>query len=66
MPVTLPLTSERNLTPSVTGASLLHAIAGTVELLQMEVPFPAAAGVFTVSGELKGEASPAASYAETV
>ena len=38
MPLTLPLTSERNLTPRVTGASLFHGIAGTVEVLQIEVP----------------------------
>src|SRR5436309_326259 len=38
MPVTLPFTSERNLTPRVTGTSLFHGIAGTVEVLQIEVP----------------------------
>ncbi len=38
MPVIVPLTSDRNFTPSVTGESLCHGVPGTAEGPQIDVP----------------------------
>ena len=42
IPETVPLTSERNFSPSVTGASLNHGRSG--ETVPLKIPLPAAAG----------------------